>query len=363
MREEPGSPSGVIPPAPSEWSRLCVLQNRGMADAGLYCARLIRRQRDDVVEIIGFALELWTGSGFAGSGWAATMDWQKSQRRQRLIGAVIRESREDLTRLLRAADDQARSIADLMENDREAYVAITTLLRGSAEAILRVCYMLDPNASPLKRFLRAAAYQIETIEGNSKTAREYGARMSEAENKLIADNRHNSLNYYRRAGLGLSKRRPNDTFFDVIEFEGVRETTKFNATDAAARFLPNEPFEWHSASGAVHSNGWLLPSLVGGLESKPLATKEQNYGTVTNSLLNLAEALLEVLAGMSGLPLEPALKRLHTRRKGLFTQLGYGSFSPDDRDLFKSFLHGTAPPSSLGESFVRRTRPTDVGDL
>jgi hypothetical protein len=322
-----------------------------------YFARVIRQQRNDLADYLITAYEQTLASiesgTLNGSAFADTVRWSKGHPNAQLITDVSLLGIDNSLMLAKAADDHVESIAVLMGGDREAYVSTIALLRSAAEAVIQICYFFDPDVPPVKRLLRAAAYQVESVTGMLKTLRAYGPRMTDAEIGAKESAGKDLLDVLIAGGLKISRLSPKDEFFGQVEFDGVRERTRFNATDAFNKFIPGEPFEWQTASGATHSLGWFLVSMVGG--SAPAGTTdEMTYGATTISLLNLADALIRVVGQASGVDNTAVLKRSFDRRKAVLAKAKNQSFSPIDRETYDSRSVGKKLSTLGRDSIFRR---------
>jgi len=328
--------------------------------AGKYFARLIRQQRDDLAELLVSAydqvMQMVDSGTLDASGFADTMRWAKAHEHAQLIVNVTSLGIDNSLLMAKAADEHVESIAVLMEGDRESYVSTIALLRSAAEALVQICYFFDPDVRPIKRFLRAAAYHVESVSGVLKTSRAYGPRMPEADLREKEAVCEEVLDALRDGGLLISRLEPGDEYFGRVELDGVGERTRFNATDAFKKFLPGEPFEWQAGSGATHSLGWFLVSMLGGTEYESDATDESTYGATTLSLFNLTDAVIRVVGAASGIDTTEYLKRSFRRRKAVVAKASNQSFSSIDRETYDARPVGRKLKSPPGGSAFRRPR-------
>lgn len=99
--------------------------------------------------------------------------------------------------------------------------------------------------------------------------------------------------------------------------DGETENVRFNSTDAYQRYMPSSAWSYNVGSGATHSRGWMLPSLVGTLEEEALASPLDNAAAIGHAVLDTADALARVGAGHAGLDPDWFLRKTHLWRQGI----------------------------------------------
>ncbi|MBN8981996.1 MAG: hypothetical protein J0I29_12080, partial [Rhizobiales bacterium] len=141
---------------------------------GIYAARLLRATIFDVDNLLDEALEAG-GQRRRGSGIAALDQYMRaSPRRDFVYGAIFGTNMETIERLLRTCKELAEAIALAFDSGSLVRVAPFVLERALGEAIMRICYILDAGVPPARTILRMAAYQLESVEGNLRTAEAFG---------------------------------------------------------------------------------------------------------------------------------------------------------------------------------------------
>ncbi|MBT1620605.1 MULTISPECIES: hypothetical protein [Curtobacterium] len=134
-----------------------------------YCARLLKRTREDVAAAIVEAVER-RDEGEDSSGRGRLIHWVAGIDEADIAGFfrfMADESLEDATRLLTAIDEHAHAHAHAMQLIMEAGVASTslvTLQRALIEAVLTLCYVHNADAAPARTMLRILARQLDAFD-------------------------------------------------------------------------------------------------------------------------------------------------------------------------------------------------------
>lgn len=279
-----------------------------------WCARLLRATMSDTLALITETLAV-AGNGVGSSPRAALKQYVQSHEHGDFLGAVVLQSKVDMERSIRAAADLGCAIVTLFEAGGTSVMGSLVLARSAGEIIMRFCHIHDPNLPPARTLLRMAAYQLESIEDNLRTAIAFGAHGEDD----ARDARANITEMHRFfADNGIERladsRRPEFTV--NLSLDGVTENVKFNATDAYRRFLPVGYWDWALGSGATHGRGWFLPNVLGTFDEEAFMDRGEVAITVTLQILELATAFSVAVGGHTGAATDDFERKVHQRRLG-----------------------------------------------
>lgn len=267
------------------------------------------------------------------------------------LGAVALQSKEDMERPLRAVADFVDAIATLFESSSNAVVSSMALARTAGEAVVRFCYVYDPEQPPNRTLARMAAVQLLAIEENLRTAEAFGEYGKDDAAEAVKDieemHRWLTENGFQR------KPAKREQFTANISLDGAVENISFNATDAFKKYIKVGSWEWALGSGAVHTRGWLLPNLVGTFSEPPFMGRDEVARSVTLALLELATAFTASIGGHCGLNPDSYLKKIHRRRVAVTAHDNpEGGQAIGHREYGERQVRPVCPYGIGGESFV-----------
>jgi hypothetical protein len=323
----------------------------------IYCARLLARQRADVRETIGAAINHAAGNlALSGTGLRDLVEWQENHSHAAALRVILDDSLDDAVRLLNTIDDHAEAIEMLLRAELGHKVSASAVLRGAMEATLMVCYLFDASVPPAQTIARHAAMKIGAAQGNERALRQFGSEASDESRAEAREGTEGIKNFFADNGfvLGTTKKTPDYT--PSVTIDGETAQLNVNTTEQMQRYMPDETYGWAIASGAVHSESWFLPTLVHGIDEDALSSVDDAVTSVVTSLLNASDALMGTVAAHTGFDVGRTQKRTFTRLKALLARSRGTSFSPIDFETFQArgkSNSGSATPSKLGASFVR----------
>ncbi|NQX10367.1 hypothetical protein HQQ80_01870 [Microbacteriaceae bacterium VKM Ac-2855] len=279
-----------------------------------WCGRLLRSTLSDtlplIVEALGTAADLPTGAPRT-----ILHDFVSNHEHAEFLGGIVLQSKIDMERSIRAVADYVSAIVTLLETGGDAVVSVMALSRSAGESVLRFCHIHDPTVTPARTLTRMAAYQLESIEDNLRTAEAFGEHgeddAREARENIATMHRYLTDHGFSRLP---GQRRPEFTV--NITLAGETQNVSFNATDAYRRYLAVGYWDWAIGSGATHGRGWLLPNIVGTFDEEPFMERSDVATTVTLQLLELADAFATAIGGHTGISIENYKRKIHQRRIG-----------------------------------------------
>lgn len=276
-----------------------------------WTARLLRNTLHDTVDMLGDAAEASVQNPPKGH-LSDVLRYLRGNTHREFLAGVYDANKDATERILRASFDIVTSIITILESHDPGPVSTLVLDRALGESILRVCHIHDAEARPARTLVRMAVYQLESIEGNLRTAEAFGPD-GESEARRARENIQELHSMLTTHGFSRADaRRPPLTAW--LSFDGERESAKFNATDAYRRYLSIGSWSWAIGSGATHSMGWLLPNIVGTVDEPPLATPAQSILMTASSCIELADALARTANHYTAADVGPFLRRNHLRR-------------------------------------------------
>jgi hypothetical protein len=304
-----------------------------------YCARLLKRTREDLAAAIVEAVERRDeGEDSSGRGrlihWVAGIDDPDTAGFFRFMAD---ESLEDANRLLTAIDEHAHAMQLVMEAG-VASTSLVTLQRALIEAVLTLCYVHDADAAPARTMLRILARQLDAFEGSERNSAAFPRSIIGDRAAEIREGVEGFRAMLVRYGVELAPLHKGST--PSLAYDGHRENVVFNATDAAKRYLKADAHHWNMGSGGTHSKAWFLPSVLDGLTDEKLSSEVEQFGAPTFAVLASARVLLVAVAAHSGVSTTPPREAVFMREKALM-----------------AFVQGNDPsPMSLAEF---ESRPAD----
>lgn len=317
-----------------------------------WCARLLRSTLDDTLQLIVDALA--TGADLIeGAPRAALHGFVSAHDNAEFLSGVVLQSKIDMERSIRAVGDLVHAIIALFEASGGSPVSTMVLARSAGESILRFCHIHDPSCSPARTLIRMAAYQLESIEDNLRTAEAFGIHGETDAREALANiaTMHGYLasnGFVRRVG----QRRPEFTV--NLTFCGETENVSFNATDAYKRHLPVGYWDWALGSGATHTRGWFLPNIVGTFDEEPFMDDREVAATVTLQILELASAFAAALGGHTGMDTDEYQRKVHQRRVGVTATDSATGQPVGHREYGRRQVSPTFPLGTDGSSFLGR---------
>jgi hypothetical protein len=271
-------------------------------------------------------------------------EWIDSQAQRGFFSYLFNRSVGASERTLRSSAEMAESIAILLESESASMVSPHVLARAVGEGIMRICYVADATIAPAQTLLRMAAFELATFEGTFTTMRAFGGRHTDELENALANvklmHRWLTENGITRTS---AKREP---FSTNLSLEGHVENISFNATAAYERYMPASAWSYNLGSGATHSRGWMLPSLVGTVEEDALATRADSAATVGHIILDVADALARIGAGHAGINVNTFLRTTHLRRNGIVRMGGRGDAISVNFEEYASRFYDTKEPDT-----------------
>lgn len=287
---------------------------REYIDPGTFVARLLRQTVRDLRDLVQAAADAGAERPL-GAGVTALTEWALAHEHAEFFhGVVFDQSISATERLVRAAEDAAEGLITLLESDREHRTALMSLERVVSEATMRLCYMLDSNQPPPRIALRILAVMVDSIEGNRRAGLAFGSAGNVDQIEGSITGLHEMLERFE------VERTPHktDRFTTInVRLEGLTENVQFNATEAFARYLPNTPWQWNVSSGAAHSRGWMLSTLVDTSREPALTSYEDVCLAVGLTMLEVADAIVNTATGHTGVDVEALRGAIHRRRFGM----------------------------------------------
>ena len=319
---------------------------------GVYAARIVRAAVKDMGVLLDQTLE--AGSERRPSAGITVFDqWARAHEHAAFFLAVFQQSMDDVERLLRACIDMAESIALLMETNGRSVISPLVLSRSLGEGVMRICHVIAADVPPSRTLARMAAFQLEAVEGNLRTAQAFGAQGVE-EGERARGNIAEMQAWFTDHGIELGAGRVAP-FTAWVRVDGETENIEFNATDAYKRHMPRSVWHWSLGSGVTHSRGWMLPSVVGVRDEEALSSTIEMYVTTADAILELGDALATAASAHVGLDVDSYLKKNHLRRRGLLTWVrGNSDLAVGHREYAARGAEWTGASSGhLGEAFRR----------
>lgn len=229
------------------------------------------------------------------------------QRRDFLSG-LWETALAEVVELWRVADEHTAGLAVLLGHNELLPIPMLSLGRSIQEALLEVCWAVDPVIDPSTRTSRWAALALRTIQGNAGPLSQMPNGAVKLADVRTAMSQMHALLDGEQFDLRFDK---TGEFVTSIAYEGsARAALKINITDAAAAYMPGSEHMWSLGSGATHSRNWF----TGGLEGP----NDLLYIMIVAPLLDFADAVIDLTHGFVGLPTADFHNRAHLRRTALF---------------------------------------------
>lgn len=300
-----------------------------------YCARLLKRTREDVAAAIVEAVERRDESEDAsGRGrlihWVAGIDDPDTAGFFRFMAD---ESLEDATRLLTTIDEHTHAMQLVMEAG-VASTSVVTLQRALIEAVLTLCYVHDADAAPARSMLRILARQLDTFEGSERNSAAFPRSVIGDRAAEIREGVEGFRAMLLRYSVELTPLHKGST--PSLAYDGHRENVVFNATDAAKRYLKADAHHWNMGSGGTHSKAWFLPGVLDGLTDEKLSSEVEQFAAPTFAVLASARVLLAAVATHSGVSTTHAREAVFMREKALMAFVQGNDPSPISLAEFES---------------------------
>ncbi|MET3642778.1 hypothetical protein ABIC73_004381 [Prescottella equi] len=272
--------------------------------------RIVRQQRAAVKRELDCALSSYK-EPVPGSGRARDLQWiadGDSPQKELLVG-VFDSALYEVAELLRVAEEHSIALEILLGNDANLLpIPMMSLVRSIQEALLEVCWAVDPGLTPELRLARCAAMVLRTVQGNADPL----SQLPNGSDKLLevieaTNGVHNLLS---NLGFTLNYNNSN-TFVTSVSCKGSRKAAlKVNVTEAASDYMRGSEHLWTIGSGATHSRNWFTKGLDG--------PGDLIYIMVTTPLLDFTDAVIDCTHGYLGLPVGDFHTKAHFRRVALF---------------------------------------------
>ena len=229
------------------------------------------------------------------------------------------------------------------------------LARSAGEIIMRFCHIHDPNVPPTRTLLRMAAYQLESVEDQLRTAEAFGEH-GQDDARQAHENMSGMQSFITDSGIVRLADSRRGEFTLNLSLDGATENIKFNATAAYSRYLQVGFWDWALGSGATHGRGWFLPNVMGTSDEPPSMSRSEVAITVTLQLLELATAFAVVLGGHTGMDTNEYLRKVHQRRIGATAvDRARPGFAVGHQQYGDRLMAPTFPMGTGGASFASRT--------
>lgn len=230
-----------------------------------------------------------------------------TDQRRKFLHELSEMGLAEVIELWRVADEHAAGLDVLLRHKESLPIPMLSLCRSIQEALLEVCWALDPAIEPAARTARWAALWLRTVQGSvaplsqipngADKLAEVRDAMSKAHALLAGE--HFDLRF-DNAGISVTS----------LAYEGSdRAAVKINITGAATTYMSGSEHMWSLGSGATHSRTWF----TGGLEGPA----DLFYIMIATPLLDFTDAALDCTHGLLGLPTAEFHNRAHVRRIAL----------------------------------------------
>jgi hypothetical protein len=258
-----------------------------------------------------------------GSGRAAVNQWlsalpQKNQSEKRFKAAayaIVDQGFENVLHLTASALDHAEALELCLQSNSGLAMSPNTLIRGLLEAALQICFILDPHLPPLTTMLRAAVFQLASVEGGEQTARLFSAQSAGAEQLRASSEAVDGIHaWLKTSGIERITKSPGARQTQSLRIGADRVNLEFDVTAATKRYLPDSPFIYGVLSGAAHSRGWFIGSIYGINDPDSGTPLPDTYAACVLTALTIADALTKSFGTHFGIDYEPELKATHLRR-------------------------------------------------
>ncbi|WP_458683739.1 hypothetical protein [Prescottella equi] len=245
-----------------------------------------------------------------GSGRARDLQWiaDEDSPQKKLLAGVFDSALYEVAELLRVAEEHSIALEILLGNDANLLpIPMMSLVRSIQEALLEVCWVVDPGLAPELRLARCAAMLLRTVQGNAGPLRQLPNGSTELLEVFEATNKAHDL----FSNLGFTLNYDNaHTFVTSVSYKGSRKAAlKVNIADAASKYMRGSEHLWTLGSGATHSRNWFTRGLEG--------PGDLIYIMVTTPLLDFTDAVIDSTHGYVGLPVADFHAKAHFRRVAL----------------------------------------------
>ncbi len=245
----------------------------------------------------------------AGSPRERDVEWAargSDQRRDFLFG-LWEMGLAEVAELWRVVEEHAAGLVVLLRHDKLLPIPMLSLGRSIQEALLEVCWALDPAVDAAVRASRCAALMLRTIQGNVAPLSQIPNGAEKLADVRDAMSQMNTLLAGDQVDLRFDK---SGEFATSVAYEGsARAPLKINITEAATKYMPGSEHMWSLGSGATHSRNWF----TGGLEGPT----DLFYIMIATPLLDFTDAVIDNTHGLVGLSTAEFHNRAHERRVAL----------------------------------------------
>ena len=227
--------------------------------------------------------------------------------RREFLSELWEAALAEVVELWRVADEHTAGLAALLGHNELLPIPMLSLGRSIQEALLEVCWAVDPAINPSARTSRWAALVLRTVQGNAGPLAQIPNGATKLADVRDAMSQMHALLDGEQFDLRFDKA---GQFVTSIAYEdSARAALKINITDAATTYMPGSEHMWSLGSGATHSRNWFTVGLEG--------PNDLFYIMIVAPLLDFTDAAIDLTHGLVGLPTADFHNRAHLRRTTL----------------------------------------------
>ena len=270
--------------------------------------RIVRQQRAALRAELSLALQAFENPA-SGSPRAADRSWitAQGQNREDALASVLGFAAENIAELFRVTDEYAVALEVLLIADDILPVPMMALVRSVHEALLEVCWSVDPRLTSEQRLARAAAVTLAGAQGNLSPLTDM-PNAPPTQVALVNEAVQGMQSYLERYGYTLRYSKSGSIATSVTYGSSLAPLI-INTTDASRKYMPGSHHMWPIGSGATHSRNWFTAGLIGSRSMLAIM--------VVSPLLDFADAAVDNVHGYVGLPTDDFHRRTHLRRHAL----------------------------------------------
>lgn len=239
------------------------------------------------------------------------------------IKGIFIYASETVTGLIKSCEQYSLATIALLEGDARLILPIMSCARAVHDAVLRICWLVDPSVSSEERFVRSAADFLAKVQGGIPVLRSVEPLVNGGSTRLAEgmESRNGAIDHMRHIGLQVKVNESSGQAQNV-RWGDYTASVGLKITDLSVKYTPKIQYAWLLNSGATHSSSWLTEGIDG--------TWEKVLSNTVFPLLDVSDALAASLLGYVDNPVGLMRYRTHLRRISLMT---YGNFSGPYSDV------------------------------